>query len=105
MRQAARQEKVTLWRRRYDEYKAGGLRRRELCRRFKVKLSTLDYWFARLRRETRPEGLVELKGMTADSTAANGLTLVMASGVRLEIPQGCDMRLLAEVIGLLEVRS
>jgi len=101
MRKTGTREKVTLWQRRYEAYKAGGLKRKELCRRFKVKLSTLDYWFARLRRESRPEGLVELKGMAAGPTAASCLTLVMAEGVRLEIPQGCDLKLLADVIGLL----
>jgi len=105
MQKTVNQEKVTLWRRRYAEYKAGGLKRRELCRRFKVKLSTLDYWFARCRREARRAGLVELQGMSGGPMAANGLTVVMASGVRLEIAQGCDMKLLAEVIGLLGGRS
>ena len=79
MRTAGNQ-KVALWRQRYEKYKAGGLARREMCQRFKVKLSTLDYWFARLRRESRPEGLVELKGMAADPTAPNCLTLVVAEG-------------------------
>ena len=105
MQKSGSEERVALWRRRYEEYKASGLRRKDLCRRFKVKLSTLDYWFARLRRESRPAGLVELSGMTAGATVRHCLALVTAEGVRLEIPQDCEMKLLAEVIALLGRRS
>lgn len=99
------EETAAVWKRRYEDYRNGGLSRKAFCRRFKLKLSTLDYWFARLRRQGGPEGLVELQGMPADSVAAGCLTLVMAEGIRLEIAPGCDMKLLEKVVRLLGSRS
>ena len=83
------------------EYRNGGLSRKAFCRRFKLKLSTLDYWFARLRHEGAPKGLVELKGMAGGSAAGSCLTLITAEGFRMEIAPGCDMKLLGEVVRLL----
>lgn len=95
------EERAADWKRLHEEYRSSGLSRKAFCRRFKLKLSTLDYWFARLRRHGGQEGLVELKGMVAAPGAAGCLTLVVAEGFRLEIPVGCDLRLLGEVIRLL----
>ena len=94
-------EKAALWKRRHEEYRSSGLSRKAFCQRFKLKVSTLDYWFARLRRQVRPVGLVELKGMATRGAAAGSLTLVVAGGVRVEIATGCDMELLREVLGVL----
>jgi hypothetical protein len=99
------QETATIWRQRYEQYRKGGLSRKEFCRRFKLKLSTLDYWFSRLRHEGEQQGMVELKGMRGNSAAASCLTLLTAEGLRLEIGLGCDMRLLGEVVRLLGGRA
>ena len=98
------EQSATVWKQRHERYLASGLSRRAFCRRFKLKLSTLDYWFARLRRDGHREGLVELKGMGPGPVTASCLTLVMAEGARLEIPAGCDMKLLGEVVLLLGSR-
>ena len=92
------------WKRLQQEYRNSGLSRKAFCRRFKLKLSTLDYWFARLRRQVEPEGLVELKGMASGPVAGSRLTLVTPAGIRLEISPGCDMKLLGEVVGLLGIQ-
>jgi len=102
---ARSQETATIWRQRYEQYRKGGLSRRAFCQRFKLKLSTLDYWFARVRHEGGGQGLVELKGMAGDPVAASSLTLVTADGLRLEIVPGCDMSLLGEVVRLLGGRA
>lgn len=99
-----RMERAAVWQRHYKEYRRSGLSRKAFCQRFKLKLSTLDYWFARVRRQTKREGLVELKGMVA-GVATNFLTLVVAGRFRLEIPQGCDMKLLGEVLRTLGGQS
>ena len=94
-----------IWKRRYEKYLSGDLSRRAFCRKFKLKLSTLDYWFARFRQEGRGEELVEFKGMGFGPAAASCLTVVLAEGIRLEIPAECDMKLLGEVVRLLGSRS
>jgi len=97
-------ERAAGWKRLHEEYRNSGLSRKAFCRRFKLKLSTLDYWFARLRRQGGFEGLVELKGVVAGPAATGCLTLVVER-FRLEIPQGCDMRLVGEVVRLLGSQS
>lgn len=99
------EERVAGWQRLHEEYRNSGLSRKAFCRRFRLKLSTLDYWFARLRRQGGHEGLVELKGMVAGPAAAGCLTLVVAERFRLDIPVGCDLRLLGEVVRLLGSQS
>ena len=98
------EQSATVWKQRHEKYLASGLSRGAFCRRFKLKLSTVDYWFARPRREGRREGLVELKGIGSGPVTASCLTLVMAEGARLEILAGCDMKLLGEVVRLLRSR-
>ncbi len=97
----ASMEDVALWQRRHEDYRRSGLSRKAFCERFKLKLSTLDYWFGRLRRQAGQEGMVELKGMAGSSSAASCLTLVVCKRFRLEIPQGCDLRLLGDVLRVL----
>jgi hypothetical protein len=99
------QETSRIWKQRYERYRNGGLSRRAFCQRFKLKLSTLDYWFARVRHEGGGQELVELKGIAGDSAGTSSLTLVTAEGIRLEISLGCDMGLLAEVVRLLGSRA
>jgi hypothetical protein len=98
-------EKMALWQRRYEDYRKGGLSRRAFCERFRLKLSTLDCWFGRLRRQVGPEGIVELKGMAASHSAAGCLTLVVSERFRLDIPQACDMKLLGDVLRVLGGQS
>ena len=93
--------KAALWQRRHEEYRKSGLSRRAFCQRFRLKLSTLDYWFGRLRKQAGPEGMVELKDMAASHSAAGYLTLVVSERYRLEIPPACDMKLLGDVLRVL----
>ena len=95
------EERAANWKRLQQEYRNSGLSRKAFCWRFKLKLSTLDYWFARLRREVEPQGLVELKGMASGPAAGSCLTLVTPAGIRVEVGPGCDLKLLGEVVRLL----
>jgi transposase-like protein len=40
------------WQKIFQDYERGGLRRKEFCEAKGVKLSTFDYWRARLRKTT-----------------------------------------------------
>lgn len=101
----ASREDVAFWQGRREDYRKSGLSRKAFCERFRLKLSTLDYWFGRLRRQAGQEGMVELKGMAGSSSAASCLTLVVSERFRLEIPQGCDLRLLGDVLRVLGGQS
>jgi len=62
---------VAIWKRGHEEFRNSGLCRKAFCRQVRLKLSTFDYWFARLRRESNQEELVELKGMAAGLAASS----------------------------------
>jgi hypothetical protein len=101
----ASREDVALWQGRREDYRKSGLSRKAFCERFRLKLSTLDYWFGRLRKQAGPEGMVELKGMAGSSSAASCLTLVVSERFRLEIPPACDMKVLGDVLRVLGGQS
>ena len=56
-----RNEKLELWKKRREEFRTSGLTRRAFCVRHRLKLSTLDYWFSRIRGMEGVHGLVELR--------------------------------------------
>ena len=94
-------EKLELWKRRRQEFRKSGLTRRAYCARHHLKMSTLDYWFSRIRRVEGSHGLVELK-LPAMSAVKSCLEVVVAEKYRIEIRHGFDSQLFAELIKALE---
>jgi hypothetical protein len=96
-----RSEKLELWKRRRQEFRKSGLTRTAFCARHRLKISTLDYWFSRVRRDENAHGLVELKPQTIPGVKSC-LEVVVTERYRIEIRHGFDRQLLGELIKALE---
>jgi hypothetical protein len=94
-------EKLELWKRRRKAFQQSGSTRRAFCAKNHLKISTLDYWFSRIRDAERSQGLVELKAQ-AIPTARSCLGVVVADRYRIDVRSGFDVPLLAELIKALE---
>ena len=94
-------EKLELWKRRRQEFRRSGLTRRAFCARHRLKVSTLDYWFSRIRRVEGSHGLIEVKPQ-AIPAVKSCLEVVVAGKYRVEIRHGFDRQLLGELIKALE---
>lgn len=97
-------KKLELWRRRREEFRKSGLTRRVFCAKHRLKLSTLDYWFSRIRDLEKSQGLVELKAQTIP-TVKSSLEVIVADRYRIEIRHGFDVQLFAELVQALESRE
>jgi len=96
-----RYEKLELWKRRRQEFRKSGLTRRAYCARHHLKISTLDYWFSRIRGMEGAHGLVELKPQALPAMKSC-LDVVVAEKYRIEVRHGFDTQLFAELIKALE---
>ena len=94
-------EKLELWKRRRKAFQKSRQTRRAFCAKNHLKLSTLDYWFSRIRDGERSPGLVELKAQGIP-TVKNCLEVVVADRYRVEIREGFNVQLFAELIKALE---
>ena len=93
--------KLELWKRWRQEFRKSGLTRRAFCARHRLEISTLDYWFSRIRRVESAQGLVELKPQ-AIPAVKSCLEVVVADRYRIQIRHGFDSQLFAELIKTLE---
>jgi hypothetical protein len=96
-----RSEKLELWKKRRQEFRRSGLTRRTFCARHHLKISTLDYWFSRIRGMEGAQGLVELKPQALPAMKSC-LEVVVAEKYRIEVRHGFDTELFAELIKALE---
>ena len=96
-----RSERLELWERRRQEFRRSGLTRRAFCARHRLKISTLDYWFAKIRGMESAQGLVEVKPR-AIPAVDRCLEVVVAEKYRIEIRHGFDRQLFGELIKALE---
>jgi hypothetical protein len=94
-------EKIELWKRRRKAFQLSGSTRRAFCAKNHLKLSTLDYWFSRIRSAERSQGLVELK-THAIPTVKSSLEVVVANRYRIEVRGAIDVQLFKELIKALE---
>ena len=91
---------LALWRHRRRDYEQSGLSRKAFCGRHGIKKTTLDYWFARTREPEKTKGFVEVRPEFA-SRPNTPLAVVVADKYRIEIADGFDHRLLAEIVAAL----
>jgi hypothetical protein len=94
-------EKLELWKRRRKAFQQSGSTRRAFCAKNHLKISTLDYWFSRIRDAERSQALVELKTQSIP-TMKSSLDVVVADRYRIEVRAGFDVPLLGELIKALE---
>jgi hypothetical protein len=94
-------DKPAFWKQKLQEYRKSGLSRRTFSEQNGVNKSTLDYWFARIRKEKRTKGLVEVKP-TAIPVTNPTIQIVVAGKYRIEVNAGFDPRLFCAVVKTLE---
>ena len=94
-------EKLELWKRRRKAFQQSGSTRRAFCAKNHLKISTLDYWFSRLRDAEKSQGLVELKAQTIPNVKKS-FEVVVVDRYRIEVRAGFDVPLLGELIKALE---
>jgi hypothetical protein len=99
--QTDKNDKLTFWKRKLQEYRKSGLSRRAFSEQNGVTKSTMDYWFARIRKGQRAKELVEVKS-TSVVIQNPSLQVVVADKYRIELHQGFDPVLFAEVVKTLE---
>jgi lambda repressor-like predicted transcriptional regulator len=94
-------DKLKFWKRKLQEYRKSGLSRRAFSEQNGVNKSTLDYWFARIRKGQKATQLVEVN--PAPVVIQNpALHVVVSDKYRIELHRGFDPILLGEVVKALE---
>ena len=94
-------DRLTFWKRKLQEYRKSGLSRRAFSEQNGVNKSTLDYWFARIRKGQKATQLVEVN--PAPVVIQNpALQVVVSDKYRIELHRGFDPILFAEVVKALE---
>ena len=99
--QANTNDKLTFWKRKLQEYRKSGLSRRAFSEQNGVNKSTLDYWFARIRKGQKAKAMVEVKPVCIPIQDSS-LQIVVAEKYRIEIHRGFDPVLLGDVVKALE---
>ncbi len=94
-------DKPAFWKRKLQEYRKSGLSRRTFSEQNGVNKSTLDYWFARLNKKKKTEGLVEVKPVSIPISNCS-LQIVVAGKYRIEVHSDFDPHLLGAVVKTLE---
>jgi len=94
-------DKLTFWKRKLQEYRKSGLSRRAFSEQNGITKSTMDYWFARIRKGQKAKGLVEVKPSSV-LVRKPSLQIVVVEKYRIEVHRGFDPILFAEVVKTLE---
>src|SRR3712207_189848 len=97
------------WVRVAEEYEASGLTQREFAEQRGLRLSTLQSWVYRRRRQVSTAPAVPLRLLPVQVTAAPvvraTLELVLPSGVRLSLEVGTEVQYVAHLVAALEKRA
>jgi hypothetical protein len=99
--QAKANGKLAFWKQKLQEYRKSGLSRRAFSKQHGVNKSTLDYWFARISKEDRTVGLVEVNRGSIPILNPP-LNVVVADKYRIEVHHGFDPAIFGEVVKALE---
>ena len=94
-------DKPAFWKQKLQEYRKSGLSRRTFSEQIGVNKSTLDYWFARISKEKRTKGLVEVKPASIPISNCS-IHIVVAGKYRIEVNDGVEPHLLSVVVKTLE---
>lgn len=76
-------------------WKASGWSRKSYCTEHGLNVHTMNYWYTKARREKVPGGFVPL-----EVGASDGLEVRYPNGVRLLLPAGTSMALVAAYVRL-----
>ena len=91
---------LAAWKARQRDFQKSGMTRRAYCEKNGIKLSTLDYWFSRIRKAEETHALVEIK--PAPLQAANAAITVTMGRFRVEINDVAAVGALVQTLKALE---
>ena len=94
-------DKLTFWKRKLQEYRSSGLSREAFSEQNGVNKSTLDYWFARIGKGQKATAMVEVKQVCMPIQDSS-IQIVVQGKYRIEIRSGFNPILLGEVVKALE---
>jgi hypothetical protein len=95
-----RSGKLEVWKKRRRDFQTSGLSRRAYCEKNKIKESTLDYWFSRIRKLETNRGFVEINPNGMQSPVVD---LVITFGkYRIEVNGSTGISLLSQALKALE---
>ena len=95
------------WRRHLQRQRAGGLSVREYCLDHHLTESAFYFWrrtIAERDREAKPAFVPVVLADEPSPTSDSPIEIRLANGRRLRVRSGCDRRLLADIVALLEAR-
>lgn len=97
----------SVWRGRYDRWKASGLSLHEFGLREKVKAVSLPWWVRRMRqfeREIESTSMTFVRvseGEFDDARVTPDLEVVLPNSLRVRVPGGASLRQVVELVGAL----
>ena len=94
-------EKTASWKKQYEEFRKSGLTRKAYCEKNGITKSTLDYWFTRIGKSLKAEGLVELK-IRNPPALKSSLTVIISSKYQIEVQSDFDPQVFCKVVKALE---
>ncbi len=92
--------KLEVWKKRRRDFQTSGLSRRAYCEKNKIKESTLDYWFSRIRKIEKTKGFIEIHSTAAQTPAVN--VVITTGKYRIEINGSAGVALLGQTLKALE---
>ena len=93
--------RTAIWKKRIEEFRNSGLSRRAYCEKNRITKSTLDYWFTRINKLRKAEGLVELEMGNAPELKSP-LTVLVGTSYQIKVQSDFDPQLLCKVVKALE---
>lgn len=97
---AKKSGKLEAWKKRRRDFQTSGLSRRAYCEKNKIKESTLDYWFSRIRKIEKNHGFIEVHPPAGNTSTAE--LVVTAGKYRIEINGSAGVSLLVQTLKALE---
>ena len=93
-------ERLESWKEKRREFQQSGMTRKAYCQKHRIKESTLDYWFSRIRKLEKAHGFVEVKPI---SPGVGSTSIVVVAGrFRIELKEPVAIQMLADTVRALE---
>lgn len=97
---ATKSERLEMWKKWRLDFQRSGLSRGAYCEKNKLKESTLDYWFSRIRKIEKTKGFVEIHPAAAQAPSAD--LIVTMGEYRIEINGSAGAAILGQTLKALE---
>lgn len=90
-------DKRSIWIKRVQAWERSGQTRAQFCAARRLNVHTFDYW----RRALRESSAALVPVVVAPTPATSPVEVVLANGIRLQVPAGSDLASLRSLIDVL----